>query len=136
MNHWLLKAEPSEYSWDDLVRDGRAVWDGVTNALAQKHLRAVQAGDDVFVYHTATERRIVGIARVTRAPFIDPKHPGGRLVVIEIEPVSALDEPIPLEAMRADTALAGWELLRLPRLSVMPVPEAIWRRLLKGDSRR
>ncbi len=136
MNHWLLKTEPSEYSWDNLVRDGRAVWDGVTNALAQKHLRAVQAGDDVFVYHTATERRIVGIARVTRDPFIDPKHPGGRLVVIEIEPVSPLAEPIPLEAMRADTALAGWELLRLPRLSVMPVPDAIWRRLLKGASRR
>ncbi len=137
MNHWLLKTEPGDYSWDDLVRDGRATWDGITNPLALKHLRGASAGDEVVIYHTGTERSAVGLARVTKGPYPDPRGNDPRRVVVDIEPVAALPRPVTLEQCRQDAAFAGWELLRLPRLSFVPVPGPMWKRLLSlGDAAR
>ena len=128
---WLLKTEPGTYSWTDLVRDRRTVWDGVKNPLALKHLAAMKNGDDVFVYHSGAEKAAVGIARVVRAPYADPKKDDPRLVVVDLEPVRPLPKPARLDEMRTNPKLAGFELLRLPRLSVMPVPAAVWTEILR-----
>ncbi|HZP41547.1 MAG TPA: EVE domain-containing protein [Candidatus Binatia bacterium] len=123
---WLVKTEPGAYAFAQLERDGRTVWDGVKNALALKHLAAFAKGDQVLVYHTGDEKAAVGIARVVRGPYPDPKQKDPRLVVVDLEAVAALPHPVPLAAMRANRKLAGFDLLRLPRLSVMPVSAAHW----------
>jgi predicted RNA-binding protein with PUA-like domain len=133
-SRWLFKTEPSAYSWDQLARDGRTVWDGVRNALALRHLAAVARGDEVFVYHTGAEKAVVGIARVVRGAYPDPKQKDARLVVVDLEPSERLPKPVPLAAMRASRAFAGFDLLRLPRLSVMPVSAAQWREVLRMAS--
>lgn len=131
---WLLKTEPSTYSYADLERDGRAVWDGVKNPVALKHLRSVEAGDLLLVYHTGTEKAAVGIARATSAAYPDPKDP--KLAVIDLAPERPLAHPVTLARVKAEPAFADFDLVRLPRLSVMPVPPAIWRQLLAwGDAR-
>ncbi len=123
---WLFKTEPSTYSWADLERDRRTVWDGVKNALALKHLAAVATGDEVLVYHTGDEKAAVGIAKVVRGAYPDPKQKDARLVVVDLQPVKALARPVALGEMRANRELAGFDLLRLPRLSVMPVSAEQW----------
>lgn len=128
---WLFKTEPGAYSFDDLVRDARTVWDGVKNALAQKHLRAAVAGDEVLVYHTGDEKAAVGIARIVRAPYPDPGQKDGRNVVVDLVPVRALARAVSLAEMRASRALQGFDLLRLPRLSIMPVLASQWDAILK-----
>jgi predicted RNA-binding protein with PUA-like domain len=128
---WLLKTEPGTYSYDDLVRDRSTVWDGVKNALALKHLGAVARGDEIFVYHTGDEKAVVGVGEATRAAYPDPKQKDARLVVIDLRPMRRLPEPVPLAAMRANPKLAGFDLLRLPRLSVMPVTPAQWGEILR-----
>jgi predicted RNA-binding protein with PUA-like domain len=130
-DRWLFKTEPSTYSWHQLERDGGTVWDGVRNALALKHLAAVATGDEVLVYHTGDERAAVGIARVTRGAYPDPKAHDARLVVVDIAPARPLRHPVPLAAMRARPKLAGFDLLRLPRLSVVPVSAAQWTEILR-----
>jgi len=128
---WLFKTEPSAYSWEQLERDGRTVWDGVKNALALKHLAAVAEGDEVLVYHTADEKAAVGIARVVRGAYPDPKARDAKLVVVDLAPLRALPSPVTLAAMRTNPKLAGFDLLRLPRLSVMPVSAAYWTAILR-----
>ena len=128
---WLLKTEPSAYAWADLERDGRAVWDGVKNALALRHLAAVAKGDRVLVYHTGNEKAAVGIATVLRAAYPDPKQKDARLLVIDIRPVRALRRPVPLAEMRGNPKLKGFDLLRLPRLSVMSVSDAQWAAIME-----
>ena len=123
---WLFKTEPSTYSWADLERDRRTVWDGVKNALALKHLATVATGDEVLVYHTGDEKAAVGIAKVVRGAYPDPKQKDVRLVVVDLQPVKALARPVALGEMRANRELAGFDLLRLPRLSVMPVSAEQW----------
>lgn len=130
MANWLLKTEPDDYSWDDLARDGRTVWDGITNNLALMNLRRAARGDRAAIYHTGVERRAVGIARVVRAAYPDPAHDDPKRLVIDIEAVEPLPRPVPLEAIKADPAFEGWDLIRIPRLSFVPVPAAIWRRLM------
>jgi len=130
-DRWLFKTEPSAYSWQQLERDRRAVWDGVKNALALKHLAAVAEGDEVLVYHTADEKAAVGIARVVRGAYPDPKARDAKLVVVDLAPVRALPSPVTLAAMRTNPKLAGFDLLRLPRLSVMPVSAAYWAAILR-----
>jgi len=125
-DRWLFKTEPTAYSYAQLERDGRTVWDGVKNALALKHLAAVARGDELLVYHTGSEKAAVGIARVARGPYPDPKNKDRRLLVVDLEPVRALPRPVSLSEMRTNRALAGFDLLRLPRLSVMPVSAAVW----------
>ncbi len=134
--HWLLKTEPTAYSWEQLERDGRTTWDGVKNALALKHLAAVAKGDEVLVYHTGDVKAAVGVARVVRGAYPDPKQKDARFVVVDLEPVRALPRLVTLAEMRADRKLAGFDLLRLPRLSVMPVSAAQWAEILRLASAR
>jgi predicted RNA-binding protein with PUA-like domain len=126
---WLLKTEPSEYSFADLLRDKRTTWDGVSNALAVKHLRAMKNGDEALIYHTGDERSVIGIAEVVRVGG-DDKTP-----IVEIKPRRALKRPVGLSEIRNDQSFQGWELLRLPRLSVMPVSREIWKRLIELSER-
>ncbi len=123
---WLFKTEPGAYSYAQLERDRRTTWDGVKNALALRHLAAVEKGDEVLIYHTGDEKAVVGRARVVRGAYPDPQAKDRRLVVVDIEPSGALPHPVTLAEMRAEPALAGFDLLRLPRLSVMPVSAAQW----------
>jgi predicted RNA-binding protein with PUA-like domain len=129
--YWLLKTEPDSYSWDDLVRDKSATWDGVANATALKHIRAMKKGDLALVYHTGDERAAVGIAEVKSAPYADPNEDDERLAVVDLKPKRKLAHPVDLNVIKADKAFAGWDLLRIGRLSVVPVPEAMWERILK-----
>lgn len=131
MSCWLLKTEPGTYSFADLLREGRTVWEGVANALAQKHLRAARAGDEALVYHTGDEKAVVGLARVASDPYPDPRHPGGKLVVVELEPVRRLPAAVTLAEVKADPAFRDFDLVRNSRLSVMPVPEPLRARLLE-----
>jgi predicted RNA-binding protein with PUA-like domain len=126
-NRWLVKTEPRTYAFQDLVRDGRTTWDGITNATALIHLRAMRVGDEVLVYHTGNEKAVVGVARVAGGPRPDPGQKDPRLVVVDLEPVRALARPVPLTGLKERADLASWELLRISRLSVMPVPAAAYR---------
>ena len=126
---WLFKEEPTNFSYADLERDGSAVWSGVTNALARQHLRKVAVGDRVFFYHTGKEKAVVGEMRVVVGPKPDPSSDDAKAVVVEVEPVRALTHPVPLSLIKGDADLAGWDLVRLPRLSVVPVTEEQWRRI-------
>jgi predicted RNA-binding protein with PUA-like domain len=131
MAYWILKTEPSSYSYDQLEREQHAVWDGVKNPVALRNLRAMVPGDQVMVYHTGDEKAAIGIARVTRAAYPDPKKKDPKLVVVDIEVVKRLPLPVTLAAIRADQAFATHPLVRQPRLSVAPLDDKQWRRLLE-----
>lgn len=124
---WLLKTEPSAYGYADLERDGSAVWDGVRNPVALRNLRSMRPGDRVLVYHTGDEKAVVGLARVTREAYPDPKLSDPKRVVVEIAPVARLERPVPLSRIRSLPELAGSPLLSQGRLSVVPLTEAQWR---------
>lgn len=126
--HWVLKTEPSEYGFPDLVRDRRTRWEGVSNPVALKHLRAMQEGDDALIYHTGKEKALVGLARVVGAPYPDPGNP--KLVVVDVAPVEPLPRAVTLAEIKAEPAFADLGLVRVPRLSVVPVEPAQWRRML------
>lgn len=127
----LFKTEPSEFSFDDLLRDKRARWDGVTNAQAVNALRDAKKGDDVLVYHTGDEKAIVGLAQITAAPYPDPDNTAldgqGRpkLVVVDIKPVKKARTPVTLAQIKADKRFAAFQLVTHARLSIMPVPPAL-----------
>ena len=129
MARWLLKTEPTTYAWDQLVKDKRTVWDGITNATALKHLRTMKKGDLALVYHTGDERAAVGIAEIASDPYPDPDQQDEKLVVVDLKPKAKLAHPVTLADIKADPAFAGWDLLRIGRLSVVPVPDAIWKRI-------
>ena len=128
--YWLLKTEPSDYSYADLTRDGKTVWDGVSNNLALKHLRNIKAGDWAFLYHTGKERALVGIAEVISDPYPDPKKSDVKLVVVDVKAKEELPQIVSLAEVKADSAFSDFPLVRLPRLSVMPVTLPQWNRLL------
>ncbi len=132
MAYWLLKTEPSDYAYADLEADRETLWDGVGNNLALKHLRQIRRGDQALIYHTGGERMVVGIAEVASDPFPDPERDDPRLVVVEVKPRRKLARPIPLAEIKSDPELKDFDLVRLPRLSVMPVAESVWKRLLSG----
>lgn len=123
MGHWVVKTEPSTYSYDDLAREGTTVWDGVKNPVAAKHLRAMQPGDDVFVYHTGDEKTIVGLAKVVAQ---DPK-----LGLPKLKAVRPVPRPVTLAEIKADKTFADLGLVRMGRLSVVPVPPPQFQKLLK-----
>jgi predicted RNA-binding protein with PUA-like domain len=131
MSNWLFKEEPTHYSYDDLVRDGRTSWTGVRNALAQKHLRSVKKGDRIFFYHTGDEKAIVGIAKAADAAYPDPADKSGKLYAVDVLPVKKLKSAVTLASVKADKAFADFPLTRMPRLSVMPVPDETWERILE-----
>jgi predicted RNA-binding protein with PUA-like domain len=119
MRHWLLKSEPGTYSWDDLRRDRRTVWDGVRNFQARNNLRSMRRGDLALFYHSVDERRILGVARIASAPYADPAAPDW--TVVDVTPAFALRTPVTLDQIKATPALAAMVLLRQSRLSVQPV---------------
>ena len=125
MPTWLLKTEPSTYSFADLLREKKAVWDGVTNPLALKHVRSVRKGDTLLIYHTGEEKRIVGIAKATSDGHSATRTGHTNLAVFELAPLRPLGKPVPLSAIKSDARFLEWELLRLGRLSVVPVPPAV-----------
>lgn len=124
--NWLLKEEPSSYSYDALVKDGRTRWSGVKNPLAQKHLRSIRKGDRIFYYHTGNEKAVVGIAKAITDAYADPKIPGGKAAVVDIAPVMKLARPVTLAEIKANPSFASFPLTRIPRLSVMPVTDKEW----------
>lgn len=126
---WLMKCEPDCYSYADLEHDGRTLWDGVANPLALKHLRACSPGDRAFYYHTGDEKAVVGVMEVTGPPEPNPTDPDPKLVAVPVAAVRRLAHPVTLAAIKADKAFANWELVTQSRLSVMPVPEALWQRI-------
>jgi predicted RNA-binding protein with PUA-like domain len=126
--HWVLKTEPSEYAFADLVRDGRTRWEGVSNPVALKHLRSMQQGDEALIYHTGNEKALVGRARIASEPYPDPSDP--KLVVVDVEAGEPLSRAVPLAEIKAEAAFADLGLVRVPRLSVVPVEPAQWKRLL------
>jgi len=128
--HWILKTEPSTYGFPDLVRDRRTRWEGVSNAVALKHLRSMLEGDDALIYHTGNEKSLIGLARVASAPYPDPVQKDERLVVVDVEAGKALPRPVSLAEIKADPAFKDLGLVRLPRLSVVPVEPDQWKRLL------
>ena len=131
MAYWLLKTEPDVYCFADLEKQGKTVWDGVTNALALKNLRLIKKGDTAFFYHTGGQRQIVGIAVALCDAYPDPRQNDPKLAVVDIAPEKVLPRPVTLPEIKADTAFAGWDLLRLGRLSVMAVSPPHWRRVLQ-----
>ncbi|MGB2714671.1 MAG: EVE domain-containing protein [Vicinamibacterales bacterium] len=127
--NWLMKEEPSNYSYDDLARDGRTAWTGVRNPLAQKHLRSIRRGDRIFFYHTGNEKAVVGIARAAGDAYPDPADKTGKLYAVDVEPVKKLPGPVTLASIKAEKAFASFPLVRMARLSVMPVSDDEWKRI-------
>ncbi len=130
-SYWLLKTEPSVYSYADLERDGTTVWNGVTNNLVLKHLRSVKKGDLILIYHTGDERKIVGIAEIASNPYPDPKENDPRLTVVDVKAKKKLSKSVTLAEIKIRNQFADFDLVRLPRLSVMPVTESQWKSLMK-----
>ena len=125
--NWLFKEEPTNYSFDELVKDGKTVWSGVKNPLAQKHLRSVKRGDRIFYYHTGDEKAVVGLARAASDAYPDPGKKDPKLPVFDIEAEKAMPRPVTLAEIKADPKLKAFDLVRLPRLSVMPVSDDQWK---------
>ena len=128
--NWLFKEEPTHYSYDDLVRDGKTSWTGVKNPLAQKHLRAVKKGDQIFFYHTGDQKSVVGIVKAAGDAYPDPADKSGKLFAVDVAPVKKLKAPVTLASIKADKRFASLPLTRMPRLSVMPVSDDEWRAIL------
>jgi predicted RNA-binding protein with PUA-like domain len=129
MAYWLMKSEPGSYSWDDLVRDGKTMWDGVRNNAARLHLRAMKPGDGAFFYHSMDERAVVGIMKITGAG--QPDGEDGSWVKVPVEPVRRLGKPVTLAQIKAESRLAKMELIRQSRLSVAPVRDEEWKLILE-----
>lgn len=127
--HWLIKSEPAAYSWDDLVKDGETLWDGIRNHRAASNLRTMEKGDQAFFYHSVTGKEIVGIAEVSEAGLADPKD--GNWAAVKVKPVRALERPVSLAEIKADSKLTGIELVRLSRLSVAEITPAEWDRIVE-----
>lgn len=131
MAYWILKTEPTTYSFADLQREGRTVWDGVANNTALIHIRSMQPGDEAIIYHSGDVRSAVGLARIASAPYADPKLDDPKRVVVDVEVVRPLIRPVTLAAIKADPGFAQLGLVRLPRLSVVPVSVEQWQTLMQ-----
>src|SRR5262249_16556336 len=127
--NWLVKEEPTHYGFDALVKDKKAVWSGVRNALAQKHLRAIKKGDPIFYYHTGNEKAVVGMGKAVSGGYADPEDTSGKYAAVDIAPVQRLPRPVTLAEIKADGAFKDFPLVRIARLSVMPVSDAEWTRI-------
>ena len=129
MAQWLVKEEPEHYSYDQLELDRKTVWAGVKNPLAQKHLRSIRKGDRIFFYHTGKQKAVVAVARAAGDAYPDPQDRSGKMFVVDVVPVKKLSRPVTLAEIKADRAFAGCPLVRMSRLSVMPVTDAEWTRI-------
>jgi predicted RNA-binding protein with PUA-like domain len=133
--YWLFKEEPNHYGYDDLVRDGKTSWTGVKNPLAQKHLRSVRKGDRIFYYHTGDEKAVVAIAKAATDAYPDPKDRSGKLSTVDVVPVRKLARPVTLAEIKSKAVFAAFPLVRISRLSVMPVTEKEWNEIEKMAGR-
>jgi predicted RNA-binding protein with PUA-like domain len=131
MAYWLLKTEPENYSYFDLERDGSTIWDGINNALALKHLRTMTIGDLALIYHTGKERQVIGVAEIVSQPYIDPALNDTKRAVVDVRASRRVQQPLTLAQIKQDDKFTGFDLLRLPRLSVVPVSEVYWQRLIE-----
>ena len=129
--NFLFKEEPTHYSFDDLTRDGKTSWTGVKNPLAQKHLRSVKKGDRIFYYHTGDEKAVVGVMKASGDAYPDPKDKSGKLYAVDVAPGRKLARPVTLAEIKADSSFKDFPLVRISRLSVMPVSDAEWNRIEK-----
>jgi len=129
--NWLFKEEPTHYSYDDLVRDGKTSWSGVKNPLAQKHLRSVKKGDRVFYYHTGDEKAVIGIAKAASDAYPDPNDKDGKRVTVDVVPGKKLKRPVSLAEIKARAFFEDFPLVRISRLSVMPVSDREWAEIEK-----
>jgi predicted RNA-binding protein with PUA-like domain len=129
MAQWLVKEEPEHYGYDALERDGKTVWAGVRNPLAQKHLRGIRKGDRIFYYHTGKEKSVVAVAKALTDAYSDPDDSSGTRVVVDIAPQKKLARPVTLAEIKADPSFASFPLVRMSRLSVMPVTDDEWARI-------
>lgn len=127
--NWLVKEEPGNYHFDQFSRDGRTQWTGVKNPLAQKHLRSIKEGEQVFYYHTGAEKAVVGVARALRDAYPDPADPTGKSYTVDFAPVRKLARPVTLASIKADPFFKTFPLVRMSRLSVMPVENEEWLRI-------
>jgi predicted RNA-binding protein with PUA-like domain len=130
MNHWLVKSEPESYSWSDFLKEGRAAWTGIRNFQARNNLRAMKKGDQVFFYHSVSEKQIVGLANVGREAYPDPTAEDGDWVAVDLIPGKTLARPVTLPEIKADKSLKDILLLRNSRLSVIPLTKAQFDRLM------
>ncbi len=135
MRNWLIKSEPASYGWEDLVREGKTVWDGVRNHRAANNLRAMEVGDEAFFYHSVTGKQIVGIVRVTCARLADPGDEEGKWAAVEVSPIRTLAKPVTLTAIKAEPVLEAIELVRLSRLSVAAIERNEWNYILAMSER-
>lgn len=131
MNYWLLKTEPSDYTFDDLAKDKKTVWDGVANNAALINIRNARKGDLAFIYHTGDERQIVGIAQLTSDPYADPKLDNPKMAVFDVKPVKKLKTPVTLAQIKADKKYSEFRLIKEGRLSVVSVPKEFWDDFIK-----
>ena len=131
MAHWLLKSEPSAYSWDQLVKEKRTAWTGVRNPQAQINLKAMKPGDLLFFYHSGEGKEIVGIAEVVKAAYPDPTDKEGKAVTVDVKAVEPVKQPVTLAAIKADPKFKEFKLVRQSRLSVVPVSDEHWKLLMK-----
>jgi predicted RNA-binding protein with PUA-like domain len=131
MSYWILKTDTDVYPYDQLEREGHAVWDGVTNALALKHIRSMSKGDSALIYHAGQGKELVGLARITSDPYPDPKHDDPKIVVVDVSAERRLPTRVSLAEVKADSRFADLGLVRLSRLSVIPVPADQWKSLLQ-----
>jgi predicted RNA-binding protein with PUA-like domain len=131
VNRWILKTDSEVYPFDKLEQERRAVWDGVSNPVALRHIRSMAPGDSLFIYHSGATKEIVGLARVISEPYPDPKRNDPKLVVVDVEADRRLPHPVSLATIKADPFFADLALVRQPRLSVIPVSEQQWDRLLQ-----
>ena len=127
--NWLFKEEPSHYNFDALVKDQKTMWSGVKNPLAQKHLHAIKKGDRIFYYHTGDEKAVVGIAKALADAYPDPDDETGKHAVVDVVPMKKLRRPVTLAEIKADASFNNFALVRISRLSVMPVTDDEWRRI-------
>jgi len=132
--NFLFKEEPEHYAYDQLVKDGKTSWSGVRNPVAQRHLRSVKKGDRIFYYHTGKEKAVVAVAKAAGAAYPDPADKSATLFAVDIVPVKKLNRPVTLAEIKADKAFGAFELVRIPRLSVMPVPDSLWQRIERMGS--
>ena len=131
MGRWLVKEEPEHYAYDQLEKDRKTVWAGVRNPLAQKHLRSIRKGDPIFYYHTGKEKAVVAVARALGDAYPDPGDASGKAFVVDVAPEQKLPRPVTLAEIKADRAFADFPLVRMSRLSVMPVTDSEWARIEK-----
>lgn len=131
MNYWLIKTEPETYSWDDLISQKEGTWDGVRNFAARGHLKAMKKGDLAFFYHSGEQRSIVGVCKITQEAFPDPTAKEGNWVAVKVKPVSKFKTPVTLDILKNDALLKNMKMVKIGRLSVSPVAEKEYAKILK-----